>query len=87
MLRRRPQEVFTMFVTTTRHRTLVSSTALAAMWFTLAIPVAYAAPKPESQTAADHDRTSEIHEFVAELRAAGFTAQAANNAALLTYRH
>jgi hypothetical protein len=87
MLRRSPQEVFTMFVTTTHHRTLVASTALAAVWFTLAIPAATAAPKPQSLASAVNDRNSDINEFVAELRAAGFTAQAANNAAQLTYRH
>ncbi len=75
-----------MFVTTAHHRTLIASAALAALWFTLAIPAADAAPKPEPQAAGVNVGNLDLHEFVAELPAAGFTAQAANNAAQLTYR-
>jgi hypothetical protein len=73
-----------MYVTTAHRRTLVATAVLAATYFTVAVPAADAAPKPEPQ------QTSgcpiEVHEFVAELRAAGFTAQAANNATQLTVR-
>jgi hypothetical protein len=73
-----------MYATATHRRTLVATAVLTAAWFTLAVPAADAAPKPEPQHASGCP--IEVHEFAAGLRAAGFTAQAANNATQLTVR-
>jgi hypothetical protein len=73
-----------MYTTTIHRRTLVATAVLAAACFTLAVPAADAAPKPEPQQASGCP--IEVHEFAAGLRAAGFTAQAANNATQLTVR-
>jgi hypothetical protein len=72
--------------TTTQRRALVATAVLAAACFTLATPTAHAAPKPEPQLAGVSGCPIDVHEFAAELRAAGFTAQAANNATQLTRR-
>ncbi len=75
-----------MYTTTTHRRTLLATAVLAAACFTLAVPAADAAPKPEPQQAGTAGCPVDVHEFVAELRAAGFTAQAASIATQLTVR-
>ena len=75
-----------MYTTTIRRRALVATAVLAAACFTGAVPAADAAPKPEPQHAGTAGCPIDVHEFVAELRAAGFTAQAANIATQLTVR-
>jgi hypothetical protein len=75
-----------MYVTTFHRRTMAGTAVLAAAWFVVAAPGAVAAPKPEPRPAVVSGCPIEVHEFAAQLRAAGFTAQAANNATQLTVR-
>jgi hypothetical protein len=74
-----------MSASTVHRRTLAATAVLAVACFTVATPGADAAPKPEPQSAGTSCPV-DVHEFVAQLRAAGFTAQAANIATQLTVR-
>jgi hypothetical protein len=72
--------------TTTVHRSaLAAIAALAAAFFTVT-PAAVASPKPEPQPSQVTGCPVDVADFAAQLRAAGLTAQAANNAAQLSYR-
>lgn len=73
-----------MHTTTTPRRTIAAATVLAAAWFAVVVPNAVAAPKPEPLPAVGGGCPIEVHDFAAELRAVGFTAQAANIATRLT---
>jgi hypothetical protein len=72
--------------TSTTIRRAAISAFLAAACFTLAVPAADAGPKPKPHHAAAAGCPIDVHDFAATLRAAGFTAQAANNAAQITNR-
>jgi hypothetical protein len=75
-----------MSTTTAHRRALAATAALAAAFFTI-IPTAVASPKPEPQPSQATGCPVDVPDFAAQLRAAGLTAQAANNAAQLSYRH
>ena len=76
-----------MHTTTLHRRTLAGAAVLIAACFTLAVPTAHAGPKPEPQPAGIAGCPDELKAFAAQLRADGLTAQAANNAAHLTFRN
>jgi hypothetical protein len=69
------------------NRTLAIATAtFAGAWLTVATPAAVAAPPQAEATATPNPCPAGMDGLAADMRARGFSAQAANNAAQLTYR-
>lgn len=75
-----------MHTMTMQRRTIAATTVLAAVWLAVAVPGAVAQPMPEPQLAVVTGCPIDVHDFAAQLRTAGFTAQAANIATQLTVR-
>jgi hypothetical protein len=72
---------------TSRTRAIVIAAALAGTASVLVAPSASAEPKPTSIVRAHKGQCLDVATLAARLRAAGLTAQAAHNAAILTARN